>query len=1137
MGRPLAAWVLREHFSQPSEMEWMMRGVLLLLCLSAQGLWAAEDAPQGDDVDNLLKKEGDSSPAKKALPLYEEDQRFPPIVSRNSWDDKKHDMYTTLPVDYIVVRDGGKRCKSHIECVTLLASEIRKSSSGDTTTVDNFYIGGNGEVYEGRGWAVQSYWHLNGLRRKAVTVKFLGSHESDGPSERVMRAFWRMAKSGIWQKKLSPDFHVVSMGVVYNDSSLVGHGLEKVIQDSSRAVNEFNMMATWAFSPESTFPLISREEWGAKQPMKQAKEMEFRIKYIMINEGGERCFTHEECMSRVKAEQEKQLNVYGDLVDNFYIGEDGYVYEGRGFNRKPLWDTELEDAKDRFFKEDAMTVRLFGNFQSDLPSEKAIGALKLLVNAGLWLHRINDNYHIYSFRGIYHDSRFLGDKLFEVAKKWIPWATQLDDRIAKSIESGDGFIGMVKRATWGAKDATKEMQKMSHPVDFVIIEEHGEQERCVDSEKCTEIMKEIQNSEMAGYGDLKDNFYVSDNGNVYEGRGWGVEPHFQPKYFNKSLITVNFLGDHKEDGASLTAVAAFENLIKVGVKLGKVSANYHLYSSRDVYDDPALLGDSLRKYFVTKDEWSKDLDSLSEAERYDKGLLPIVRHREWSENKPHTPHHQFTKPVHYVVVSSMGERCHSNDDCVNVLKEAEKNKKAQKEGLMDNFYIGEDGMAYEGRGWDFAPSFYHEGLKHEFYRVTVLGQFEDEAHPYDLAMSAFSTLMKSGLKMGKLAPDYKVVSIHQVLKSGTGSKDNLYSKLKADERYSSDFDLLADHKIFVPREDWHAAEPARTTDIPNHPVGYVIATTAGEDCTDLVSCTQVVQKMQKNLPPRYWDVADNFYIGGDGHIVEGRGWDHSSHWAVKGIENNFISVGFLGAFESTTITPKALLAFHVLLQTGVALGKLSYDFKTVSMAGIVPNQGTEKFIEALKTTDDWSDTFELKYDAARVRSINTSLVLTDEWNHSDLSIRQSSKLTHPLKYVVIRDGGSPCDTFEACMAAIQREHKDTHDEGNGGVAENFYIGNEGSVMEGTGWDWDMRWGFNGWQQAIEVQFFGSYEDELPSKAAFDALYDVLIKIGIETGKLDADYRILSTPTGDTRTLGKKFKEEILTWNNSVVEIP
>ncbi|XP_071451510.1 peptidoglycan recognition protein-like [Hetaerina americana] len=220
------------------------------------------------------------------------------------------------------------------------------------------------------------------------------------------------------------------------------------------------------------------------------------------------------------------------------------------------------------------------------------------------------------------------------------------------------------------------------------------------------------------------------------------------------------------------------------------------------------------------------------------------------------------------------------------------------------------------------------------------------------------------------------------------------------------------------------------------------------------------------------------------------------------------------------------------------MGKLTPGPKVISLGEILKEKivVSEKLVGELQATEYWSDTFNLKYDSARLRSLNSPLILSDEWNLSRLPFKSYMDLYIPITYVAIRDGGSSCSTSAACAKRILKEHEDRDSPDGYGVTENFYVGDDGNVYEGIGWDRDMKWSFTGWRLTVSVQFFGEHENDLPSAKAIEAFNTVIIRDGIETGKLSPYYKIIPIPMVNGTSLGRKLREEIMTWKNAIENI-
>lgn len=78
---------------------------------------------------------------------------------------------------------------------------------------------------------------------------------------------------------------------------------------------------------------------------------------------------------------------WDDIGYNFLIGDDGYVYEGRGWNH--------QGAHTKGFNSRSLGVSFIGHFVNHLPSDRAFVALQLLLEEGVSLNKISGNYVIY----------------------------------------------------------------------------------------------------------------------------------------------------------------------------------------------------------------------------------------------------------------------------------------------------------------------------------------------------------------------------------------------------------------------------------------------------------------------------------------------------------------------------------------------------------------------------------------------------------------------------------------------------------------------------------------------------------------------------------------------------------------------
>jgi N-acetylmuramoyl-L-alanine amidase len=82
--------------------------------------------------------------------------------------------------------------------------------------------------------------------------------------------------------------------------------------------------------------IISRKEWGARAPTGGNTRFTRTPLYAVIHHGSTKtyCKTQSECARIVRSYQNYHIDTqkWGDIGYNFLVGEDGNVYEGRGWN-------------------------------------------------------------------------------------------------------------------------------------------------------------------------------------------------------------------------------------------------------------------------------------------------------------------------------------------------------------------------------------------------------------------------------------------------------------------------------------------------------------------------------------------------------------------------------------------------------------------------------------------------------------------------------------------------------------------------------------------------------------------------------------------------------------------------------------
>ncbi|XP_054260239.1 peptidoglycan recognition protein 1-like [Macrosteles quadrilineatus] len=134
--------------------------------------------------------------------------------------------------------------------------------------------------------------------------------------------------------------------------------------------------------PEKTLPpsLVTREKWGAVPP-KYREPLCTPAKFVYIMDTrSEFCTCEESCSIVLKKLQHHYMEEKGlpDIPWNFLIGEDGRVYEGRGWVTNPskvLPETQEYDCR-------SLDIAYIGNYQAKLPSHEMTMTMDKLVVIG-----------------------------------------------------------------------------------------------------------------------------------------------------------------------------------------------------------------------------------------------------------------------------------------------------------------------------------------------------------------------------------------------------------------------------------------------------------------------------------------------------------------------------------------------------------------------------------------------------------------------------------------------------------------------------------------------------------------------------------------------------------------------------------
>ncbi|CAF5134860.1 unnamed protein product, partial [Rotaria magnacalcarata] len=90
---------------------------------------------------------------------------------------------------------------------------------------------------------------------------------------------------------------------------------------------------------------------------------------------------------------------------------------------------------------------------------------------------------------------------------------------------------------------------------------------------------------------------------------------------------------------------------------------------------------------------------------------------------------------------------------------------------------------------------------------------------------------------------------------------------------------------------------------------------------------------------KWGDIGYNFVVGNNGHVFEGRGWNHTgSH--CKRYNNQSIGIGVIGDFSNVSPSKSILNAVQSLINCGITYGFIQ---KNYTVLGRNSTRGIKKF--------------------------------------------------------------------------------------------------------------------------------------------------------------------------------------------------
>ncbi|XP_045158541.2 peptidoglycan recognition protein 3-like isoform X2 [Mercenaria mercenaria] len=325
--------------------------------------------------------------------------------------------------------------------------------------------------------------------------------------------------------------------------------------------------------------IIARSQWGARSPKSQTG-MKSTPLYAVIHHGaGSRCYTEDKCKKTVQGYQNYHMDTrkWVDIGYNFIVGEDGNVYEGRG------WGIRGAHAGTVDSNEKSLGICVIGDFSSTVPNLIAQNTVKQLIACAESNKKLASTYTIRAHRDLKSTS-CPGERFYDLIKTWHRYSES--DGIDVDSTNDLKFATcptIISRSEWDAR-APRSRTPMSSTPSYVLIH-HGTGAGCDTKSACISKVQAYQKQHMDtnNWSDIGYNFIVGEDGNVYEGRGWGITgAHAGVTLYNKNSLGICVIGDFSNTVPNLAAQSAIKQLISCAVANNKLTSTYKLRGHQDV---------------------------------------------------------------------------------------------------------------------------------------------------------------------------------------------------------------------------------------------------------------------------------------------------------------------------------------------------------------------------------------------------------------------------------------------------------------------------------------------------------------------------------------------------------------------------
>ncbi|XP_049886218.1 peptidoglycan-recognition protein LF-like isoform X2 [Pectinophora gossypiella] len=376
----------------------------------------------------------------------------------------------------------------------------------------------------------------------------------------------------------------------------------------------------------------------------------------------------------------------------------------------------------------------------------------------------------------------------------------------------------ITRKMWMARDVNNSKPVMMEPLRPVVIQ-HSVTHECHTFIQCAAAMLEIQKTFITNeHQDTPYNFFIGNDGRVYEGRGWGLQGSHSDQ-FDPCAVSIGFIGDYREEIKGYTAVSDKQldttlKLLQYGVDVGHLHPDYVVFGAKD-YKSSASPGSNLYNaiqkwdHYDHKHQYSnlicEQIQFLKNKDELQNGTLEwYVTRNMWGAE----PFGGFDsaleyEPLRLVFIQNTGiDGCWDFDACSLTLRTLQASYNHEGENLPYNFIIGKDGRVYESRGW------HTDGGRSGPYglcsiSIGFFGEYsnsEYDAHVKTAQINKLGLILEDGVRQGHVDPTYVVVTARDMLAENSPGV-SLYNAIQNLQHYSLKYQNMTCDKIYSSHEN------------------------------------------------------------------------------------------------------------------------------------------------------------------------------------------------------------------------------------------------------------------------------------------------------------------------------------------------